>query len=110
MRAALRRNEPGEEVITVADLVIRPASREVKRGQRDIQLTLREFDLLLLLARNAGKVLDRNTIFERVWGYTFDVESDTIKVYVRYLRRKLNAEGEPDLIHAIRGVGYMLKA
>ena len=110
VRAALRRNEPGEEVITVADLVIRPASREVKRGQRDIQLTLREFDLLLLLARNAGKVLDRNMIFERVWGYSFDVESDTIKVYIRYLRRKLNAEGEPDLIHAIRGVGYMLKA
>jgi two-component system response regulator MprA len=110
VRAALRRKEPGEEVITVGDLTIRPASHEVTRGKRDIELTLREFDLLLLLARNAGKVLDRNTIFERVWGYTFDVESDTIKVYIRYLRRKLNAEDEPDLIHAIRGVGYMLKA
>jgi two-component system response regulator MprA len=110
VRAALRRQEPLEEVITVADLVIRPASREVTRGQRDIQLTSREFDLLLLLARNQGKVLDRNTIFERVWGYTFDVESDTIKVYIRYLRRKLNANDELDLIHAIRGVGYMLKA
>jgi two-component system response regulator MprA len=110
VRAALRRKEPSEEVITVGDLQIRPASREVSRGKRKIELTLREFDLLLLLARNAGKVLDRNTIFERVWGYAFDVESDTIKVYVRYLRRKLNLEGEPDLIHAIRGVGYMLKA
>jgi two-component system, OmpR family, response regulator MprA len=110
VRAALRRKEPGAEVITVGDLVIRPASREVKRGQRDIQLTQREFDLLLFLARNAGKVVDRNTIFENVWGYSFDVESDTIKVYVRYLRRKLNAESEPDLIHAVRGVGYMLKA
>jgi two-component system response regulator MprA len=110
VRAALRRKEPGEEVVTVADLVIRPASREVKRGQRDIQLTLREFDLLLYLARNAGKVLDRNMIFENVWGYSFDVESDTIKVYIRYLRRKLNANDELDLIHAIRGVGYMLKA
>lgn len=110
VRAALRRKEPSEEVITVGDLQIRPASREVSRGKRNIELTLREFDLLLLLARNAGKVLDRNTIFERVWGYAFDVESDTIKVYVRYLRRKLNLEGEPDLIHAIRGVGYMLKA
>lgn len=110
IRAALRRKEPGDEVITVADLTIRPASHEVSRGERQIELTSREFDLLLLLARNAGKVLDRNTIFERVWGYTFDVESDTIKVYIRYLRRKLNAEGEPDLIHAIRGVGYMLKA
>ncbi len=97
-------------MITVSDLSIRPASHEVTRGKRKIELTLREFDLLLLLARNAGKVLDRNTIFERVWGYTFDVESDTIKVYIRYLRRKLNLEGEPDLIHAIRGVGYMLKA
>jgi two-component system response regulator MprA len=110
VRAALRRKEPDEEVITVGDLTIVPASREVKRGDRNIELTSREFDLLLLLARNAGKVLDRATIFERVWGYTFEVESDTIKVYVRYLRRKLNAEGEPDLIHAIRGVGYMLKA
>jgi two-component system response regulator MprA len=110
VRAALRRKEPSEEVITAGDLQIRPDSREVSRGKRRIELTLREFDLLVLLARNAGKVLDRNTIFERVWGYTFDVESDTIKVYIRYLRRKLNAEGEPDLIHAIRGVGYMLKA
>jgi two-component system response regulator MprA len=110
VRAALRRKEPAEEVIRVGDLGIRPASREVTRGKREIALTQREFDLLLLLARNAGKVLDRNTIFERVWGYTFEVESDTIKVYVRYLRRKLNAEGEPDLIHATRGVGYMLKA
>jgi two-component system response regulator MprA len=110
VRAALRRQEPGDEVITVGDLTIRPASREVTRGKRHIELTLREFDLLLILARSAGKVLDRNTIFERVWGYTFDVGSDSVKVYIRYLRRKLNAEGEPDLIHAIRGVGYMLKA
>lgn len=110
VRAHLRRKEPEDEVITVADLTIRPASREVNRAGRGIELTSREFDLLLFLARNAGKVMDRNTIFERVWGYTFDVESDTIKVYIRYLRRKLNAEGEIDLIYAIRGVGYMLKA
>jgi len=110
VRAALRRKEPDEEVIQVGDLMITPAAHEVKRGDRDIELTSREFDLLLLLARNAGKVLDRATILERVWGYTFDLESDTVKVYIRYLRRKLNAEGEPDLIHAIRGVGYMLKA
>jgi two-component system response regulator MprA len=109
VRAALRRREPADEVIQVADLTIRPASREVTRGDRQIELTSREYDLLLFLARNAGKVMDRNTIFERVWGYSFDVESDTIKVYVRYLRRKLNADGEKDLIHAVRGVGYMLK-
>ncbi len=110
VRAALRRHEPGEEVLKVGDLTIRPAGREVVRGDRQIELTSREFDLLLLLARNAGKVLDKNTIFERVWGYSYDVESDTIKVYVLYLRKKLNAAGEPDLIHAIRGVGYMMKA
>ena len=109
VRAALRRHEPGEELIEVGDLTIRPASREVARAGRAIELTSREFDLLLFLARNAGKVLDRNAIFERVWGYTFAVESDTIKVYIRYLRRKLNAEGESDLIHTVRGVGYMLK-
>ncbi len=110
VRAALRRHEPGEELIEVGDLTIRPASREVARAGRAIELTSREFDLLLFLARNAGKVLDRNAIFERVWGYTFSVESDTIKVYIRYLRRKLNAEGESDLIHTVRGVGYMLRA
>ena len=110
VRAHLRRKEPEDEVIKVGDLTIRPASREVTRGERQIGLTSREFDLLLFLARNAGKVMDRNQIFERVWGYSFDVESDTIKVYVRYLRRKLNLEGEKDLIHAVRGVGYMLKA
>ncbi len=110
VRAALRRREPGEEVITVGDLTIRPEAHEVKRGDREIELTPREFDLLLFLARNAGKVMDRNTIFERVWGYAFHLESDTIKVYIRYLRLKLNAEDESDLIHSVRGVGYMLKA
>jgi two-component system response regulator MprA len=110
VRAALRRHEPEDEVMHIGDLTIHPASRGVSRAGRDIELTAREYDLLLFLARNAGKVMDRNTIFERVWGYSFDVESDTIKVYIRYLRRKLNAEGEPDLIHAVRGVGYMLKA
>jgi two-component system response regulator MprA len=110
VRAALRRHEPEDEVVQVGDLVINPASREVSRAGRNIELTAREYDLLLFLARNAGKVMDRNTIFERVWGYAFDIESDTIKVYIRYLRKKLNAADEPDLIHAVRGVGYMLKA
>lgn len=109
VRAALRRKEPAEELITVDSLSIRPAGREVKRGDREIELTSREFDLLLFLARHAGKVLDHSTILESVWGYRYDGQSDTIKVYVRYLRRKLNAEGERDLIHAVRGVGYMLK-
>lgn len=110
VRAALRRAEPEGQVLTVGDLTIRPASREVQRGGRTIELTSREYDLLEFLARNAGKVMDRQAIFEKVWGYDFEMESDVIKVYVRYLRKKLNALGERDLIHAVRGVGYMLKA
>lgn len=110
VRAALRRRAPSEEVLTVGDLVIRRASREVERAGRSIELTSREYDLLEFLARNAGKVVEKQTIFERVWGYDFEIESDAIKVYVRYLRKKLNGPGETDLIHAVRGVGYMLRA
>ncbi len=110
VRAALRRKAPAGEALTVGDLTIRPDSREVERGGRAIELTAREFDLLEFLARNAGKVMEKQTIFEKVWGFDFEVESDAIKVYVRYLRKKLNAPGERDLIHAVRGVGYMLKA
>src|SRR3990170_913123 len=110
VRAALRRKADAGEVLTVGDLTIRPASREVERGGRAIELTAREYDLLEFLARNAGKVVDKQTIFEQVWGYDFETESDAIKVYVRYLRKKLNAPGEVDLIRVVRGVGYMLKA
>jgi two-component system response regulator MprA len=109
IRAALRRKAPGEEVITVGDLTIRPASREVERSGRPIELTNREYELLEYLARNAGKVMDKRTIFEKVWGFDFEVESDAIKVYVSYLRKKLNAPGERDLIRAVRGVGYIIK-
>ncbi len=109
VRAALRRRAPAGAVISVGDLTIRPESREVERGGRAIELTAREYDLLEFLARNEGKVMDKQTIFEKVWGYDFEIESDAIKVYVRYLRKKLNAAGEPDLIRAVRGVGYMLK-
>jgi two-component system response regulator MprA len=112
VNAAIRRRQsPGaKEEISVSDLVVRPASREVLRGERMINLTNREFELLLYLARHNGDVVTKETLFEQVWGYNFDVESDAIKVYVSYLRKKLNAEGEPDLIHAVRGVGYVLKA
>ena len=110
IRAALRRKAPGSDDIRVGDLTIRPASREVERNGRQIELTNREFELLEYLARNAGKVMDKRIIFEKVWGYDFEVESDAIKVYVSYLRKKLNAPGERDLIHAVRGVGYILKA
>ena len=111
VRAAFRRQAPsGQEVIRAGDLIIRPAGREVTRAGRPIQLTTREYELLEFLARHQGQVMTHETIFSRVWGYDLMLESDAIKVYVRYLRRKLNAEGEPDLIHSVRGIGYMLKA
>ena len=110
IRTALRRSAPREDEIRVADLTIRPASREVERGGRQIELTNREYELLKFLARNAGRVMDKGQIFESVWGYEFEGESDAIKVYVRYLRRKLNAPGDRDLIHSVRGVGYIMKA
>ena len=109
VRALLRRRAPLEEVITTGDLTIRPASREVTRGGRPVELTRREYELLELLAFNANRVVSKETIFEKVWGFEYDGESDAIKVYIRYLRRKLNAAGERDLIRAVRGVGYMLK-
>ena len=109
VRAALRRRSAPEDVITVGDLSIHPASRGVSRGGREIELTRREYELLELLARNAQKVVGKEVIFEKVWGFDYEPESDAIKVYIRYLRKKLNANGEPDLIRAVRGVGYMLK-
>ena len=109
VRALLRRRAPLDELITTGDLTIRPASREVTRGGRPVELTRREYELLELLAFNANRVVSKETIFEKVWGFEYDGESDAIKVYIRYLRRKLNAAGERDLIRAVRGVGYMLK-
>jgi two-component system response regulator MprA len=113
IRVALRRRAAGPsagELLKVGDLTVNPMSREVSRGGREIDLTAREFELLEFLARHAGQVVSKETLFERVWGYNFDVESDAIKVYVSYLRKKLNANGEKDLIKAVRGVGYVLKA
>ncbi len=110
VRAALRRRSSPEDVIKAGGLTIRPASREVVREGRSIELTRREYELLEFLARNAGRVVGKEVIFEKVWGFNYEPESDVIKVYIRYLRKKLNAGGEPDLIRAVRGVGYMLKA
>jgi len=109
LSAALRRRLPREDVLEVGDLTITPASREVSRVGRVVNLTNREYELLEYLARNAGKVVKKQTLFERVWGYEFDLNSDVIKVYIRYLRRKLNENGEKDMIRSVRGVGYMLK-
>src|SRR3990172_6446429 len=104
VRAALRRRAPaGEDVLRVGDLVVAPASREVRRGEREIELTAREYDLLEFLARHAGEVVSKETIFEKVWGYDFEIESDAVKVYISYLRKKLNAGGERDLVRSVRG-------
>ena len=108
--ALLRRNglNTGSR-LQYTDLVVDLAGREVRRGNRRIELTAREFDLLELLMRHSRRVLKRDVIFDRLWGYDFGGESNIIDVYVRYLRSKLCAEGEPNLIQTVRGVGYVLK-
>jgi two-component system response regulator MprA len=113
IRAALRRIEGVPHLavhIQVGDLLLDRKSRRVWRGNRQIDLTKKEYDLLELLAQNAGQVLTKERIFERVWGYDNDAGLEVIKVYINYLRAKLNAGGKADLIQAVRGVGYTLKA
>jgi two-component system response regulator MprA len=112
IRALLRRvaaDGDQEPVYRVADLSLEPATRIVRRGGRLIELTRTEFSLLELLLRNAGQVLTREIIFDRVWGYDFGASSNSLEVYIGYLRRKTEAEGEPRLIHTVRGVGYVLR-
>jgi len=108
IRAVLRRRSP-QGLVSVADLQVDLDRREVRRGGRVIDLTTREFDLLKLLAVNAGKPLRRETILQRIWGDDFEGDTDPVKVYINFLRRKLNAEGENDLIHSLRGFGYVLR-
>ena len=111
LRALLRRTEPGPEpVLSLADLTMDVPSREVRRGPRLIELTRTEFALLELLLEHPGQVLTRSQIFERVWGFDFGATSNTLGVYVGYLRRKLEAGGEPRLLHTVRGIGYVLRA
>jgi len=110
MRALLRRTgETDGEVVRFADLELDPATREVTRGVRPIELTRTEFSLLELFMRNPRQVLTRTIIFERVWGYDFGYASNSLDVYVGYLRRKTEADGEPRLIQTVRGVGYALR-
>ena len=110
IKALLRRNQPPDsEVLRYSDLELNTSTREVTRAGRDISLTPQEFDLLALFMRNPRQVLKRDLIYERVWGYDFEGESNVIEVYVRYLRNKLEAGGGPRLIHTIRGVGYVMK-
>jgi two-component system response regulator MprA len=97
------------EVLTFADLTMDVASRDVTRGGRPIELTRTEFTLLEMFLRRPRRVLDRSFILEDVWGYDFPTTANSLEVYVGYLRRKTEAEGEPRLIHTVRGVGYVLR-
>jgi two-component system response regulator MprA len=110
LRALMRRGgeSPGE-VLCFADVRLDPAAYEVSRGGRRLELTRTEFLLLELFMRNPRQALPRSTIFERVWGYDFGTRSNSLGVYVGYLRRKLEEGGEPRLLHTIRGVGYVLR-
>ena len=109
IRSVLRRKQGlGEDIIRVGDLEVDTKRRQVRRGSRPVELTTREFDILKLLAENAGRPLRREVILVRVWGDEFEADADPVKVYINFLRRKLNAGGEADLIHALRGFGYVL--
>lgn len=113
IRAGLRRfigNARSARKLVVGDLSLDTEMRQVWRAGRLIALTKREYELLELLVQNAGRVLTKERIFERIWGYDNPAGFEVIKVYINYLRAKLNAGGRPDLIHAVRGVGYVLKA
>jgi two-component system, OmpR family, response regulator MprA len=109
LRALLRRVESPYEELRFADLVLDPVTRDVRRGDRPVDLTKTEFLLLELFLRHPRQVLERGTIFERVWGYDFGATSNALAVYVGYLRRKTEAGGESRLVHTVRGIGYVLR-
>ncbi len=113
MRALLRRTttESGSEAqnLIAADVLIEESSRRAWRGERELELTKTEFDLLALLVRNAGIVLSHTTIYEDIWGYDFGPDSKSLAVYVGYLRRKTEADGEARLVQTVRGIGYTLR-
>ena len=115
LRALLRRSRPDDEPsnadgLRLADLRIDTAARRVWRGTTEVELSRTEFELLELLVRNQGIVLDHSTIYERIWGYDFGPDSKNLAVYISYLRRKLDDGFEPKLIHTVRGVGYTARA
>jgi DNA-binding response OmpR family regulator len=111
LRALLRRRPPrGSASVIVGDLLLNPDTHEVKRGERDVELTQREFELLEYLMRNERIVVPRQRLLEEVWGYDPFATTNTIEVFVSNLRRKLEADGESRLLHTIRGAGYVLRA
>ncbi|ATL70699.1 response regulator transcription factor [Nocardia terpenica] len=114
LRALLRRTsadsaDDDSETMNFADLSLDPVTREVSRGDRSISLTRTEFSLLEMLMANPRRVLTRSRILEEVWGYDFPTSGNALEVYIGYLRRKTEAEGEARLIHTVRGVGYVLR-
>jgi two-component system response regulator MprA len=111
LRSLLRRAAPanGSDLLALGDLSLDPRTRGVTRAGHVIELTRTEYQLLELLLRNAGQVLTRDIIFERVWGYDFGINSNSLDVYVGYLRRKTEIDGLPRLIHTVRGVGYIAR-
>jgi two-component system response regulator MprA len=114
LRALLRRtkfgDDPDGDAVQLADLRLDSTARRVWRGEREIELSKTEFELLELLLRNQGIVLDHSTIYDRIWGYDFGPDSKNLAVYISYLRRKLELPGEAKLIHTVRGVGYSARA
>ena len=114
VRALLRRSTPettaDDNEVRVEDLVIDDAARRAWRGERELELTKTEFDLLDLLARNHGVVLSHSSIYDQIWGYDFGPDSKALAVYIGYLRRKTEESGESRLIQTVRGVGYTLRA
>jgi two-component system response regulator MprA len=109
LRALVRRTTGGSQRLDLGDLTLDPETRDVRRGDRRLELTVTEWNLLELFLRNPRQVLPRSLIYERVWGYDFGPGSHALDVYIGYLRRKLEAGGEPRLIHTSRGIGYSLR-
>jgi two-component system response regulator MprA len=109
LRRVVPRDDAPDETLTFSDLSMDIATREVRRGDRKIELTRTEFTLLEMFLRRPRRVLERSFILEDVWGYDFPTTANSLEVYVGYLRRKTEAEEEPRLIHTVRGVGYVLK-
>jgi two-component system response regulator MprA len=110
IRALLRRTKTGgPDVLVFSDLKLDTGTHLASRSERTIELTAKEYELLELFLRHPRQVLTRDVIYDRVWGYDFGGESNIIEVYVRYIRQKTEASGEPRLIHTVRGVGYVLR-
>jgi len=110
IRALLRRAQPTQpQILHYADISLDTGTRQAMRNDRVIPLTAKEYELLELFLRHPRQVLSREMIFDQVWGYDFGGESNIIEVYIRYLRQKLEAEGERRLIHTVRGMGYVLR-